>query len=99
MKTFQSGQWAKREGFRSFEPALINRHWFIDQPQVLEAMSKADRQLGRLDMFSEYIPNLQLFTQMHVVKEATKSSRIEDTKTEIEEAVMPEDEIAIERRD
>lgn len=66
---------------------------------VQEALSRADRHLGRLDMFSEYVPNLDLFIQMHVTKEATKSSRIEDTRTEIDEAILPEEEIALERRD
>jgi Fic family protein len=50
-------------------------------------------------MFSEYVPNLDLFVQMHVTKEATQSSRIENTRSEIEEAILPEEEIAVERRD
>ncbi|MBM3846195.1 MAG: Fic family protein, partial [Verrucomicrobia bacterium] len=99
MDSYQSGTWIKRDGYRSFEPSLINRPWRIDEPRVLEALSRADRQLGRLDMFSEYVPNLDLFVQMHVTKEATQSSRIEDTRTEIEEAILPEEEIALERRD
>lgn len=99
MNTFQSGHWLKRAGYRSFEPEKIDRIWRIDDPVVQEALSRADRHLGRLDMFSEYVPNLDLFIQMHVAKEATKSSRIEDTRTEIEEAILPEEEIAVERRD
>lgn len=50
-------------------------------------------------MFSEYVPNLDLFVRMHVTKEATQSSKIEDTRTEIEEAILPEEEIESERRD
>jgi len=99
MNNFQAGTWMKREGYRSFEPALINRAWRFDDPQLLEALSRADRQVGRLDMFSEYVPNLDLFVRMHVTKEATQSSKIEDTRTEIEEAILPEEEVALERRD
>jgi len=99
MDEFHAGHWIKRPGYRSFEPALINRPWKIDDPRILASLSRADRQLGRLDMFSEYVPNLDLFIRRHVTKEATKSSRIEDTCTEIEEALLPEEEIDPERRD
>ncbi len=99
MQSFQAGRWVKRNGYESFEPAPINRPWRIDEPRILESLSRADRQLGRLDMFSEYVPNLDLFVQMHVTKEATQSSKIEDTRTEMEEAVLPEEEISPERRD
>ncbi len=99
MKDFIAGHQIKQMGYKSFEPSLINQAWTIDNPETLEALSLADRQLGRLDMFSEYVPNLELFIQMHVTKEATLSSRIENTRTEIEEAILPEEEILLERRD
>lgn len=99
MNQFESGKWLKQNGYRSFDPSRINRPWIFDEPRILEALSRADRQLGRLDMFSEYVPNLDLFVQMHVTKEATESSRIEDTCTEIEEAILPEEEVKEERRD
>ena len=89
MKNYQAGTWQKQLGYQSFQPSLINRPWTIDDSRVLESLSKADRQLGRLDMFSEYVPNLDLFVRMHVTKEATESSRIEDTRTEMEEVVLP----------
>ena len=99
MELFESGNWLNQKGYRSFDPARINRSWKFDDPRILEALSRADRQLGRLGMFSEYVPDLDLFVLMHVTKEATESSRIEDTRTEIEEAILPEEEVSEERRD
>lgn len=99
MVTFTAGTLRQRTDYKSFEPSPLNRDWSFSSPRLMESLSKADRQLGRLDMFSEYVPNLDLFIQMHVAKEATQSSKIEDTKTEIEEAFLPEEEVSPERRD
>jgi len=66
--------------------------------QVLQLLSQADRQLGRLDMYSEYV-NIELFIRMHIAKEATQSSKIEGTQTNIEEAFLPREEIDSEKRD
>jgi Fic family protein len=65
---------------------------------VLSLLSKADRHLGRLDMYSEYV-NINLFIQMHIAKEATQSSKIEGTQTRIEDAFMNKADITIEKSD
>lgn len=98
MKNFKSGQSISQGTFKSFIPNEINRLWRIDDPEVLSLLSKADRQLGRLDMYSEYIPNLDLFIRMHVVKEATQSSKIEGTNTNIEDALQDIEDIEAEKQ-
>ena len=65
---------------------------------VIHLLSQADRLLGQLDMYSNYV-NIDLYLSMHIAKEATKSSRIEGTQTNMEEVFMRENEIAKERRD
>ena len=67
--------------------------------ELISLLSQADRELGRLDMFSEYIPNIDLFITMHIAKEATKSSMIEGTKTNIEDALLGKEDITEEKRD
>jgi Fic family protein len=67
--------------------------------EIIHLLSQADRQLGRLDMYSEYIPNIDLFISMHVLKEATQSSKIEGTKTNIEEALQDKSDLSEEKRD
>lgn len=99
MKNFKSGYHINQGTFKSFIPEEINRNWMLDDMEVIELLSQADRQLGRLDMYSEHTPNIDLFISMHVVKEATKSSKIEGTKTNIEEALQDREEIAHEQRD
>ena len=99
MKSFSPGQYIKQAGYRAFMPNPINRAWLMDDPELLVKLSTADRQLGRLDMFSEYVPNIDMFIQMHIAKEAAQSSKIEGTQTSIEEVVLDVDDVAQEKRD
>jgi len=99
MKNFNAGNNINRGHYESFQPSPIHRKWQRDDMKVIELLSKADRQLGRLDMYSEHIPNIDLFITMHVVKEATQSSKIEGTQTHIKEALMDKDNVPIEKRD
>ncbi len=99
MKSFKAGVKVNQGSYKSFQPEFINRQWYVEDMELLNLLSQADRQLGRLDMYSEYIPNIDLFISMHVLKEATKSSRIEGTQTNMEEALLDQSDIAPEKRD
>lgn len=99
MKTFKSGNYINQGTYKSFQPTKINQKWTIEDMEVLNLLSQADRQLGRLDMYSEYIPNIDLFISMHVLKEATQSSKIEGTKTNIEDALLDKEDVNDEKRD
>lgn len=88
MKDYQSGTYISQGTYKSFQPNYINKAWQLDNMELLKMLGQADRELGRLDMYSEYIPNLELFIRMHVTKEATQSTRIEGTQTNMEEAVL-----------
>ncbi len=98
MKSFKSGIYIDQGYYKAFIPSLINQKWQIDNMDVINLLSQADRQLGRLDMYSEYV-NIDIYLKMHIAKEATQSSRIEGTQTNIEEAFMKKENIAVERRD
>jgi len=99
MKTFKAGNRINQGTYKSFQPNKINQEWKIENMEVLNLLSQADRQLGRLDMYSEYIPNIDLFISMHVLKEATQSSKIEGTKTNIEDALLDKEDVNDEKRD
>lgn len=98
MKTFTAGALVDQGGYRSFQPSRIDRPWVLDDMRVQDLLSQADRQLGRLDMYSEYVPNIELFIRMHVVKEATQSSRIEGTRTRVDEALLDREDVPSEKR-
>lgn len=99
MKNFNSGAWIREGSYIAFQPSPIDRQWTLDDMEVQSLLSQADRHLGRLDMLSEHVPNIELFIRMHVLKEATQSSRIEGTRTRIDEALLEREDVPVERRD
>ena len=99
MKRFKSGQYISQGYYKSFQPEFINRQLQIDNMEVLQLLSQADRELGRLDMYSKYIPNIELFISMHVLKEATQSSKIEGTQTNMDEALLEKEDLPLDKRD
>lgn len=98
MKSFHSGTYVNQGFHKSFTPSFIQRAWSLDNMEVIALLSQADRNLGRLDMYSEYV-NIDLFIRMHITKEATQSSKIEGTQTNMEEAFLSKEEISMEKRD
>ena len=97
MKFFQSGSHQNQGYYKSFQPTLINKNWVLEDASVLQLLSIADRQVGRLDMYSEHV-NIDLFIQMHISKEATQSSKIEGTQINMEEIFLKKEDIAQEKR-
>ncbi len=98
MKDFKAGTWVSQGYYKSFQPTPVNRQWYLDNMEVIQLLSRADRDLGRLDMYSNYIPDIDLFISMHVLKEATQSSRIEGTQTNIEEALREKEDVPPDKR-
>jgi Fic family protein len=99
LKDFKAGKWIKRLEYRSFSPEKINHEWLINDPALQTLLSRADRNLGRLDAFSDLIPDIDFFIKMHITKEATVSSKIEGTQTSFQEALVKEQDLDPERRD
>lgn len=98
-ETFKAGRWQQRYQYKSFEPVLVNHDWTWEDPTVNLLLESANRALGELNAFSLIVPDIDLFIQMHVIKEAQSSSRIEGTQTGIEEALLSEEHILPEKRD
>ena len=100
LEKFVSGKNEKDPtGYSYFMPSLINQQWKWEEQSINTLLEKAAIKLGELNSYSKLVPNIDLFIQLHVTKEAVVSSRIEGTKTQIEEALMDENEISPEGKD
>ena len=96
---FKAGKKVQRLQYQSFEPVFVNINWHIDDDELNVLLSDANIKLGELNAFSQLIPDVDYFIKMHVLKEGTKSSRIEGTQTNIDEAIQKEEYILPEKRD
>jgi len=96
---FQAGQYEKRYEYQAFLPLPICREWIIADPALSDLLGRADRALGELNAFSQLVPDIDFFIRMHVAKEATQSSRIEGTHTNIEDAFKDSGDVSPELRD
>ena len=98
IEQFVSGKYLQQQNYKSFSPAKINSSWTWEDVKINTLLAEANRKVGGLDAFSLHVPDTDIFIEMHVIKEATKSSKIEGTQTHIEEAIKKESEIDPERR-
>ncbi len=99
IKDFKSGKSVTQLDYKSFIPEIINKEWVLSSPDVQTLLEEANLKIGALEAFSLIVPDVDTFIRMHIVKEATKSSLIEGTQTEMEEAVLKERDISPEKRD
>jgi Fic family protein len=104
MNNFKAGTkikhfWNKEYEYESFMPTTVNRPFVIKDQKVFFMLEEAIRLLGELNAYSKLIPDVDYFIEMHVRSEAVSSSKIEGTKTGMDEVLLPEEEIIPERRD
>ena len=75
-KDYQSGTYKQQYQYKSFSPSKINCTWTWDDSVLNVLLEDATRKLGELNAFALIVPNIELFIQMHIVKEANNSSKM-----------------------
>jgi hypothetical protein len=58
MKNFQSGRYIQQGYYKRFQPNPMDRVWSLDNMELIQLLGRADRELGRLDMYSEYYESI-----------------------------------------
>ena len=99
LEEYKSGKYVKMNDYKAFIPSKINYNWGWDDTKLDKLLAEANRQIGELNAYSLLIPNVDLYIKMHVKIEANKSSRIEGTRTTVEEDLLDVSDINPEKRD
>lgn len=99
LSEFISGRYEQRLEYKAFLPEAVCHEWVVEDSEIVDLLGRADRALGELNAFAQLIPDIDFFIRMHVAKEATQSSRIEGTQTNIEDAFKEEADLKPEERD
>lgn len=99
ISAYISGKYENQIEYKSFLPEPIHRDWIIADPWLQQLLGEADRALGELNAFAQLVPDIDFFIKMYVAKEATQSSRIEGTQTNIEDAFKDQEDVPSDARD
>ena len=99
LEEFSAGNYVNMGDYKAFLPSKINYNWEWIDTKLNKLLAEANRQIGELNAYSLLIPNVDLYIKMHVKIEANKSSRIEGTRTTIEEDLLDISDINPEKRD
>jgi Fic family protein len=99
VESFKAGNLVKTIDYKSFVPESINKTWGWDSRELTHLSEQATLKLGQLDAYADLVPNIEHFIRMYVAKEATVSSKIEGTQTNMEEALLTERDINPEMKD
>jgi len=99
LEAYKAGRFEKHHtGYSYFLPTSVNDQWKWEDQTLNLLLEKAAIKLGELNSYARLVPNIDLFIQLHVTKEAVVSSRIEGTQTNMDEALLAEEEVNPERK-
>lgn len=96
---YVSGTKVQQYQYKSFLPSLINMEWTWEDPRINRLLEEASAALAELNAYSRFAPDVDRYIRMHVVKEANTSSKIEGTRTEMDDVLRDRLHVAEEIRD
>lgn len=85
LEDFISGRYKQQFKYKSFTPNKINKEFTWDNTDINISLEEANKSLAELNAVATFIPNINLFIAMYSNTEAIFSTRIEGTRTEMDE--------------
>ena len=99
MKSYKAGKYIVHKGYKPFLPSFINDDIDWKLGELSSLIQESSLWLGKLNSYSDLIPDIDFFIKMYATKEATNSNRIEGTRTTFDDAISPIEQVKPEFRD
>ena len=99
MKPYKAGKYIVHKGYKPFLPSFINDDIDWKLGELSSLIQESSLWLGKLNSYSDLIPDIDFFIKMYATKEATNSNRIEGTRTTFDDAISPIEQVKPEFRD
>lgn len=99
MKSYKAGKYIVYKGYKPFLPSFINDDIDWKLGELSNLIQESSLWLGKLNSYSDLIPDIDFFIKMYATKEATNSNRIEGTRTTFDDAISPIEQVKPEFRD
>ena len=99
MKSYNAGKYILHKGYKPFLPSFINDDIDWKLGELSSLIQESSLWLGKLNSYSDLIPDIDFFIKMYATKEATNSNRIEGTRTTFDDAISPIEQVKPEFRD
>jgi Fic family protein len=93
IKDFKAGEFKSQDSYKSFTPSKINHDWSIDDDKISYLLSKADRLIGELNVYTHLMPNVNNFIRMFMRKEAVSIARLKGSHATLEDSLFKHEKI------
>ena len=93
MKPYKAGKYIVHKGYKPFLPSFINDDIDWKLGELSNLIQESSLWLGKLNSYSDLIPDIDFFIKMYATKEATNSNRIEGTRTTFDDAISPIEQV------
>lgn len=95
-EVMKAGFYRDHGEYKTFQPSPLRSSIELTDKEITILLGDAMRYLGELNAYSQLVPNVDYFIRMHIAKEATKSSKIEGTNTNLADLLQDDEDSRVE---
>lgn len=98
LESYKAGKYIRVEDYRAFIISGINYDWESGDKVLNKLSAEASRMIGELNGYSKLISNADTYIRMLTRIEANKSSKIDGVNISLEEEILDESNIDLEKK-